>query len=55
MTAETLSTESRASVPGCPLRSGDSKRAEFFAEKIVYHVQQTVQKLSEAIQSLCCF
>ena len=49
-TAETLSTESRASVPDCPLGSGDSKWAEFFAEKVVYNVQPTVQKLSGAVQ-----
>jgi len=36
-------------VPGCPLRRGDSKRAEFFAERIVHNVQQTAQKLSEAV------
>lgn len=34
-TAEALFTESRASVPGCPLRRGDSKRAEFTAELMV--------------------
>ena len=51
-TAEGLSPESRASVPGCPLRSGDSKRAEFLAERIVYNVQQTVRKLSGAVHVL---
>ncbi len=38
--------ESRASVPGSPLKSGDSKWAEFFAERLIYNVQQTVHKLS---------
>jgi len=37
-------------VPGCPVGSSDSKRAEFFADSIVYNVQQTAQKLSGAVQ-----
>ena len=49
-TAEGLSPESRASVPGCPLGSSDSKRAELIADTIVYNVQQTAQKLSGAVQ-----
>jgi hypothetical protein len=49
-TAEGLSPESRASAPGCPLRSEELKRAEFFAEMIVYNIQQTVQRLSGAVQ-----
>src|SRR4029077_14240618 len=44
--AEGLLPESRASAPGCPLRSGDSKRAEFSVELMVSNVQPTVQKLS---------
>jgi hypothetical protein len=49
-TAEAQSTDSRASTPGYPLRSGDSKRAEFFAERMVYNVQQTVKTVSGAVQ-----
>jgi hypothetical protein len=48
-TAEDLSPESRASVPGCSLRSGNSKRAEFFGDRVVYTSQQTAQKLSGAV------
>jgi len=50
-TAEGLSPESQVSVPEGPLRSGDSKRAEFFAERIVYNNHPTVQKLSGTVQS----
>jgi hypothetical protein len=43
--AEGLSTESRASVSGWPLRrSGYSKRAEFSAEWMVGNGQYTVRK-----------
>ena len=48
-TAEGLSPQSRASVPGCPFASGDSKAAGFSVEMIVYNVQQTAQKLSGAV------
>jgi hypothetical protein len=41
--------ESRASVPGSPIKSGDSKWAEFFAERLIYNVQQTVYKSSGAV------
>ena len=34
---------------GSPLRSGDSKWAEFFADRLIYNVQQTVRKLSGAV------
>jgi hypothetical protein len=33
-------------VPGCPLKSSDSKQTEISAEKMVSNVKQTVQKLS---------
>jgi hypothetical protein len=36
-------------VPGSPLKSGDSKWAEFFAERLIYNVQQTVHKSSGAV------
>lgn len=49
-TSEGLSSESRANMPGCSLRSGAPKRAEFIVEMIVYLVQQTAQKLSGAVQ-----
>ena len=49
-TAEALSTDSRASTPGDSLRSGDSKRVDFFAERMVYNRQQTLQTLSAAVQ-----
>src|SRR5207247_2959218 len=51
-TAEDLSPEERASAPGCPLRSGDTKRAGFSAELKVSNVQQAVHKLSRAVQPL---
>jgi hypothetical protein len=38
-TAEDLSPEERASAPGCPLRSGDTKRAGFSVELMVSNVQ----------------
>jgi hypothetical protein len=47
--AEDLSLESRSSAPGCPLRSGDLKKAGFSAELMGSNVQQTVQKLSGAV------
>ena len=47
-TAEDQSPEERASAPGCPLRSGDTKRAGFSAELKVSNVQQAVHKLSGA-------
>jgi len=48
-TAEGLSTGYRASAPGCPLKSGNSKRAGFSVELMVSNVQQTVRKLSGAV------
>jgi hypothetical protein len=51
-TPKGLSPESRASAPGCSLRSGDSKRAELFAEMRVDNVQQTAEKLSGAVHLL---
>jgi hypothetical protein len=42
-------TESRATVPGSPLKSGNSKWAEFFAERLIDNVQQTVHKSSGAV------
>ena len=47
--AEDLSPEERASPPGCPLRSGDRKRAGFYVELMVSYDQQTVHKLSGAV------
>jgi hypothetical protein len=49
-TAEDLSPEERASAPGCPLRSGDRKRAGFSVELMVSNDQQTVHKLRGAVQ-----
>jgi len=49
-TAEAHSTESRGSTPGDPLRRGESKQVEFFAERMVYNRQQAVQTLSAAVQ-----
>jgi hypothetical protein len=49
-TAEALSTECRTSAPGCLLRRGDSKRAEFSAEWMVNKEKHAVQKFSRAVQ-----
>jgi hypothetical protein len=54
-TAEGLSPEERASVPGCPLKSGDLKRAGFSVELTGFNVQQTAQKLSGAVESPSSF
>ena len=49
-TAETLSTKSRASAPGCPLRSGASEATEFFTKGMVTNEKRPVHKLSGAEQ-----
>jgi len=51
-TVEAFTTESRASEPGCLLRSRDSKRAGFSVKRAVNNVQQTGQNLSGTAQ-LC--
>jgi len=35
---------------GCSLRSGDSNRGEFFADRIGYIIQQPAQKLGAAVE-----
>jgi len=52
MTAEALSTESLANVPARLLNSGDSKSFGISVEWLVTNDQQTVHKLSGAVQSL---
>ena len=47
-TAEALSTESRASAPGCPLRSGASDATEFFIKRLVTNEKRSVRNLSGA-------
>ena len=47
-TAETLSTKSRASAPGCPLRSGASEATELFTKRMVTNEKRPVHKLSGA-------
>ena len=49
-TAETLSTKSRASTPGCPLRSGASEATELFTKRMVTNEKRPVHILSGAEQ-----
>ena len=45
-----LSSESQVSALGCSLRSGDSNRGEFFADRIGCIIQQPAKKLGAAVQ-----